>query len=82
MALRLVLGAMLLILAVTSTLKGLVVMYKTTKKWQLNHYMQQFVTDGVLYFVAYVPLSSFFQFHSFPLLHSPIHVTLDNLQKN
>ena len=58
MAFRLVLGAMLLILAVTSTLQESVMMYKATKKWQPNHYMQLFVRDGIVYFLAYVfPLS-------------------------
>ena len=52
--LRLVLAAMLLILAVISTLKGSVVMYKATKKWQPNHYMQLFVKDGIFYFLVYV----------------------------
>jgi len=51
-ALRLVLGVILLILAVTSNLKESVMMYKATKKWQPNHYMQLFVKDGVLYFVV------------------------------
>ena len=29
-------------------------MYKATKQWQPNHYMQLFMKDGILYFVAYV----------------------------
>ena len=61
MALRLMLGAMLLTLAVSSTLKESVMMYKATKKWQPNHYMQLFVKDGILYFLSYVSL--------FPFLH-------------
>jgi hypothetical protein len=65
-ALRLVLGVILLILAVTSNLKESVMMYKATKKWQPNHYMQLFVKDGVLYFVVYVPLSPFLHYHSLP----------------
>jgi hypothetical protein len=52
--LRLVLGAILSILAVTSSLKESVMMYKATKKWQPNHYMQLFVKDGILYFLVYV----------------------------
>ena len=81
--LRLVLAAMLLILAVISTLKGSVVMYKETKKWQPNHYMQLFVKDGILYFVVYVSLSPFFEFHSlsphYPtlLLHTKKLITVD-----
>ena len=53
-ALRIVLGAMLLILAIVSTLKESVAMYKATKQWQHNHYMQLFAKDGILYFLAYV----------------------------
>jgi hypothetical protein len=51
-ALRSVLGAMLLILAVISTLKQSIAWYKATKQWQPNHYMQLLVKDGVLYFLA------------------------------
>jgi hypothetical protein len=29
-------------------------MYKATKKWQPNHYMQLFMKDGILYFLVYV----------------------------
>ena len=69
---RFVLGAMLLILAVTQTLKQSVHMYKTTKKWQLNRYMEQLVRDGIIYFLVYVseflppPLGSICHCHSFP----------------
>ena len=52
--LRLGLGVMLLILAVISTLMESVALYKATKQWQPNHYMQLFVRDGILYFFAYV----------------------------
>ncbi|KAI9462223.1 hypothetical protein HD554DRAFT_2175981 [Boletus coccyginus] len=51
---RFSLGAVLLILAVTQTLKQSVAMYKATKKWQLNRYIKQLVKDGVLYFLVYV----------------------------
>ena len=64
-ALRIILSFMLLILAVFSTLRESVAMHKATKQWQPNHYMQLFVKDGILYFLAYV--SPFFQFHSFSL---------------
>ena len=59
-ALRIVLGSMLLILAVISTLKQSVAMYKATKQWQPNHYMQLFAKDGILYFLAYVSPFPFF----------------------
>ena len=64
---------MLLILALVSTLKATVVMYKATKQWQPNHYMQQFMKDGILYFLAYV--LAFFQFHLLPS-YSRTHLTL------
>jgi len=51
-AVRMVLGVMLLILAVISTLKESVVMYKATKQWQPSCYMQLFMKDGILYFLA------------------------------
>ena len=64
---------MLLILALISTLKATVEMYKATKQWQPNHYMQQFMKDGILYFLAYV--LAFFQFHLLPS-YSRTHLTL------
>ncbi|KAF8136934.1 hypothetical protein EV363DRAFT_1315936 [Boletus edulis] len=51
---RLVLAATLVILAVTQTLKQSVEMYKATKQWQLNLYMQLLVRDGIIYFFVNV----------------------------
>ena len=51
-------SVMLFILAVIPTLKESVVLYKATKQWQPNHYMQQLVKDGMLYFLAYVSILS------------------------
>ncbi|KAF8434806.1 hypothetical protein L210DRAFT_3552406 [Boletus edulis BED1] len=51
---RLALAATLVILAVTQTVKQSVEMYKVTKQWQLNRYMQLLVRDGILYFVVNV----------------------------
>jgi hypothetical protein len=51
---RFVLGATLVILAVIRTLKQSVEMYKATKQWQPNRYIQQFVKDGIVYFFTYV----------------------------
>ena len=68
-ALRIVLGFMLLILAVISTLKESVAMYKATKQWRPNRYMQLFAKDGILYFFAYV---SQFPFLLVPLIFPPI----------
>jgi hypothetical protein len=38
-------------------------MYRATKEWQPNHYMQLFVKDGILYFFVYVSRVPFFQEH-------------------
>ncbi|KAN0080150.1 hypothetical protein V8E55_009716 [Tylopilus felleus] len=35
-------------------MKQSVNMYKATKLWQPNRYMQQLVTDGTIYFLAYI----------------------------
>ncbi|KAF8416684.1 hypothetical protein L210DRAFT_2520132 [Boletus edulis BED1] len=51
---RLALAAVLVILAVTQTLRQSVGMYKATKQWQLNRYMQLLVRDGIFYFVMNV----------------------------
>ena len=78
--LRIIFGVMLLVLAFASTLKQSIMLYKATKKWQPNHYMQLFVKDGILYFLAYVFLSPSIHYPSLPS-HSPTHVALDHLQK-
>ncbi|KAF8452879.1 hypothetical protein L210DRAFT_2061513 [Boletus edulis BED1] len=49
---RFVLAATLLILAVLQTLKQSVTMYKATKQWQPNRYLQRLVRDGILYFIT------------------------------
>ncbi|KAH0838862.1 hypothetical protein J3R83DRAFT_7276 [Lanmaoa asiatica] len=51
---RHILGALLLILAVTQTLRQSIDMYKATKHWQPNKYMALLVREGILYFVLYV----------------------------
>ena len=71
---RFVLSASLLILAVIQTLKQSVQMYKATKQWQPNKYMQQLVSDGVLYFLVYVPI-----FPSFISIHYPSPLTYHTL---
>ncbi|KAF8440000.1 hypothetical protein L210DRAFT_3541406 [Boletus edulis BED1] len=48
---RLVISAALVILAVSQTLKQSFEMYKVTKQWQPNRYMQKLVGDGILYFI-------------------------------
>ena len=66
LTLGIVLSVMLLMLAVISTLKQSIMLYKATKKWQPNHYMQLFVKDGILYFLAYVFLSPSLHYPSLP----------------
>ncbi|KAF8122286.1 hypothetical protein EV363DRAFT_1106998, partial [Boletus edulis] len=56
---RLVLAAVLVILAVSQTLNQSFEMYKATKQWQPNRYMQKLVGDGVLYFIVYVLISPY-----------------------
>ncbi|KAF8452911.1 hypothetical protein L210DRAFT_3499738 [Boletus edulis BED1] len=50
---RLVLSAALVIFAVSQTLKQSFEIYKATKQWQPNRYMQKLVGDGILYFIAF-----------------------------
>ena len=59
-----VLSVVLLVLAVTPTIKESVEMFKATKQWQPNKYMQQLVTEGILYFLVY---ASLFYFLLFPI---------------
>jgi len=51
-ALRFVFAVTVLMLAVISTLKESIALYKATKQWQPNRYMQQLVKDGILYFLV------------------------------
>jgi len=49
---RFLVSAMLLILVVARTLKESVDMYKATKQWQLNRYLNMFLRDGIFYFLV------------------------------
>ena len=64
-------------LAVIQTIKQSVGMFKATKQWKPNKYMQQLVTDGFLYFLVY---ASLFCFHSFPIC-SIAHVSFKHQHK-
>jgi len=68
--LRFVLSATLLILAVFQTLKQSVGMYKATKQWQPNRYMQQLVRDGIFYFLVNVVYNISILLEDTPDLHS------------
>ncbi|KAF8452924.1 hypothetical protein L210DRAFT_3755861 [Boletus edulis BED1] len=51
---RLVLSALLAILAIFQTVKQSFEMYKATKQWQPNRYMQKLAKEGILYFLVNV----------------------------
>ncbi|KAF8126726.1 hypothetical protein EV363DRAFT_561121 [Boletus edulis] len=51
---QLVLNAGLMFLVVFQSLKQSFEVYKATKQWQSNRYMQQLLRDGILYFVMNV----------------------------
>ncbi|KAN0080314.1 hypothetical protein V8E55_009880, partial [Tylopilus felleus] len=54
------------VLAVIQTIKQSVNMFKATKQWQPNKYMQQLMTDGILYFLVYVFFNITVLLHSTP----------------
>ena len=54
---RYILDILLLGLVVFRTTKQSVELYKATKQWQPNRYLQQLATDGIFYFLMYVPLN-------------------------
>ncbi|KAH0835530.1 hypothetical protein J3R83DRAFT_9222, partial [Lanmaoa asiatica] len=62
---RFVLSAALLVLAIVRTLKQSFEMYKATKQWQSNRYMQLLMRDEIIYFMLYVLL---FRFLPFPFV--------------
>ena len=66
-----VLSAILLVLAVTQTLKESINMYKATKQWQPNRYMGQLVKDGIMYFLVCVLVSPSFSFPFATVMFSP-----------
>ena len=71
--LRLVLSAILLILAVAQTLRQSILLYKATKQWHLNQYMQRLTSDGIIYFIVY----AFFSLFSVSICyHRIIHLEL------
>jgi hypothetical protein len=46
----------LLVLSVISTLKESIQMYRETRQWKPNRYLQMIVKDGTIYFLGYVRL--------------------------
>ena len=55
--LRFILNILLLCLVVFRATKQTVDLYKATKLWQLNRFLQQLAADGIFYFLMYVPLN-------------------------
>ena len=51
---RFLLNVLLLVLALTQTVKESVGMYKATKRWQPNRYIKLLAKHGVIYFLTYV----------------------------
>ena len=53
---RFILGVILFILALIPALNDAIGMYKATRQWQSNKYLQQLMRDGIFYFFMYVSL--------------------------
>ena len=51
-------AAAMCILVVVQFVRVSVQMYRATKRWQLNRYMSLLARQGILYFFAYVPVST------------------------
>lgn len=74
---RSVVGILLLILAISQTLRRSIGMYKMTRQWQFNKYMKLFVKDGMLFFVLYVsPSRRFCIVEKIPLWSGVCSLTL------
>ena len=50
-------GVAICVLALVQFVKQSLQMYRATKQWQLNRYMNFLVSQGILYFLVYVPIS-------------------------
>ena len=64
-AVQVTLGALMCLLVVIQFIKESLRMYKGTKRFEFNRYMNLLVREGIFYFLAYVHLLSLLQF---PLL--------------
>lgn len=51
---RFLLSGLLLVLAVTQTLRESIDMYRATKQWQPNRYLKLLARHGIIYFFTYV----------------------------
>lgn len=65
---QLIHAAVMCMLVIIQFIRQSVQMYKATKQWQLNRFVNLLVMEGVLYFFAYVLILSFLSSIS-PLFH-------------
>ena len=56
---ELALGALMCLLVVVQFIRELLQIYKATKRFRPNHYTILLVREGMIYFLAYVHVSSF-----------------------
>ena len=56
---QITLGALMCLLVVIRFIRESLQMYKTTKRFRLNHYLNLLVWEGMIYFLVYVHVSSF-----------------------
>ena len=56
---QITLGALMCLLVVLKFIKEAHQMYKATKHFRLNRYMNLVVREGMIYFLAYAQISSF-----------------------
>lgn len=66
--LQVVLAAVMCLLVAIKFIRDSFQMYKVTKQWQPGCYMELFAREGMLYFLAYVRISTFYRGpHSSPI---------------
>lgn len=58
-SLQIAFGATMCMLALVQFVRQSLQMYRATKQWELDRYMNLLAKDGILYFFVYVPVSSF-----------------------
>ena len=57
------LGTLMCLLGVIQFIREVLQMYRATKCFRLNCYMNLLTREGVIYFLVYVQVSSFLLFH-------------------
>ena len=57
-AVQIALGTLMCLLIVIRFIKELLQVYRVVKKFHLNMYMKRLVREGMIYFLAYVHVSS------------------------